>query len=135
MENPTTEAAIRAMMDAYLCAYQDLDVEQTRQFYAIPSALVLPDKLSSFHSASDLQALLTQLFSGLKAKAYARSRWAELYVHPLGAMSALVSAIIERFDANGVVIERIGGTYWLLQQAGDWKIAAAGAHSDAFVVR
>jgi hypothetical protein len=81
MQNATVEPAIRAMMDSYLSAYQNLNVEQTRQFYAIPSALVLADKLTIFHSASDLHVLLTELFNGLKARAYARSRWAELYEH------------------------------------------------------
>ena len=64
-------------------------------------------------TAADVEALLTQVMEGLKARGYARSELMDLHVKQMNGNTALVSVSRVRYATDGRELERFGETYTL----------------------
>jgi hypothetical protein len=86
-------------------------------------------------TAADVEALLTQVMEGLKARSYARSELIDLHVKQMSGNTGVVSVSRVRYATNGQELERLGETYTLRRTAGGWQIAVAMMHDPGTILR
>jgi hypothetical protein len=125
------EAEIRAMLDAYLGAFQSLSVDKTLPFYHAPGFALAPGHTLHFAGPEQIRGFLEQNFALMRAQGYAGSRWGERRIFVFFPTAALVSAVWERVNSDGVVIGTSGTTYQLTKASGEWRIISAVMHDEA----
>jgi hypothetical protein len=94
-----------------------------------------PQGVRVLATAADVEALLTQVMEGLKARSFARSELMHRHVKQMSGNTALVSVSRVRYAMDGRELERLGETYALRKTEGDWKIAVAMIHDPDTVLR
>ena len=94
-----------------------------------------PQGVRVLATAADVEALLTQVMEGLKARSYARSEVMDLHVKQMNGNTALVSVSRVRYATDGRELERLGEIYTLRRTEGGWKMAVAMIHDPDTILR
>jgi ketosteroid isomerase-like protein len=129
------EAAITQTFANYIQTFQRLDPHATLPYFHLPCMFIPPQGVRVLATAADVEALLTEVMEGLKARSYARSELMDLRVKQMSGNTALVSVSRVRYAADGQELEQSGETYTLRRTEGGWKIAVAMIHDSDTVVR
>ena len=135
MRTAREEEAIIQTFTNYTQTFQTLDPHLTLSYFHIPCMFIPPQGVRVLATAIDVEALLTQVMEGLKARSYARSELTELHVKQMSGHTALVSVNRVRYATDGREMERLGETYTLRRTEGGWKIAVAMIHDPETVLR
>jgi hypothetical protein len=91
MDMAREEEAITERFNNYVQTFQTLDPKATLPYFHVPCMFIPPDGVRVLATAADVEALLTQVMQGLKARSFARSQLTELHVKPMSGNIALVS--------------------------------------------
>jgi len=94
-----------------------------------------PQGVRVLATAADVEALLTQVMEGLKARGYARSELLDRHVKQMRENIALVSVGRIRYATDGRELERFGETYTVRKTEAGWKIVVAMIHDADCVLR
>jgi ketosteroid isomerase-like protein len=129
------EAAITQTFANYIQTFQRLDPHATLPYFHLPCMFIPPQGVRVLATAADVEALLTEVMEGLKARSYARSELMDLRVKQMSGNTALVSVSRVRYATDGRELEQSGETYTLRRTEGGWKIAVAMIHDSDTVVR
>jgi ketosteroid isomerase-like protein len=129
------EKAITQTFTNYVQTFQRLDPHATLSYFHIPCMFIPPRGVPVLATPADVEALLTQVMEGLKARNYARSELTELHAHQMSENTALVSVSRVRYTTDGEELERLGETYTLRRTEGAWKIAVAMIHDPDTTLR
>jgi ketosteroid isomerase-like protein len=129
------EAAITQTFANYIQTFQTLDPHATLPYFHLPCMFIPPQGVRVLATAADVEALLSQVMEGLKARSYARSALMDLHVKQMSGNTALVSVSRIRYATDGRELEGLGETYTLRKTEGGWKIAVAMIHDPDTVVR
>jgi ketosteroid isomerase-like protein len=129
------EAAITQTFADYIQTFQRLDPHATLPYFHVPCMFIPPQGVRVLATALDVEALLTEVMEGLKARSYARSELIDLHVKQMSANTALVSVSRVRYATDERELERLGETYTLRRTEGGWKIAVAMIHDPDTVLR
>jgi hypothetical protein len=129
------EAAITQTFANYIQTFQRLDPHATLPYFHVPCMFIPPQGVRVLATALDVEALLTEVMEGLKARSYARSELIDLHVKQMSANTALVSVSRVRYATDERELERLGETYTLRRTEGGWKIAVAMIHDPDTVLR
>src|SRR5262245_2924863 len=122
------EEAITQTFNNYTQTFQRLDPRAVLPYFHVPCMFIPTQGVRVLATAADVEALLTQVMEGLKARSYARSELTELHVKRMSENTALVSVSRVRYKSDGQELERLGETYTLRRTEGGWKIAVAMIH-------
>ena len=122
------EEAITQTFTNYTQTFQTLDPHATLSYFHIPCMFIPPQGVRVLATATDVEALLTQVMESLKARSYARSELMQRYVKQVSRNTALVSVSRIRYTTDGRELERVGETYTLRRTEAGWKIAVAMIH-------
>jgi hypothetical protein len=74
------EEAITQTFTDYIQTFQTLDPHATLPYFHVPCMFIPPQGVRILVTAADVEALLTQVMEGLKARSYARSEVTDLHV-------------------------------------------------------
>ena len=118
--------AIVQMLDVYVNAYSR-DANAIADLAAVPLVAFGAQRTFILNSREDVEKLYGNALSGLKARGYSHSKWADVYVRPLTPATALISAVAIRYTNNDAEMERIGITYFVRRVDGAWKLAVVSA--------
>jgi NTF2-like protein (DUF6841) len=129
------EEAITQTFTNYVQRFQTLDPHATLPYFHVPFMFITPQGVRVLATAADVEALLTQVMEGLKARSYARSELMDLHVKQMSGNIALVSVSRVRYTTDGEELERLGETYTLRRTEGPWKIAVAMIHDPDTTLR
>jgi ketosteroid isomerase-like protein len=129
------EEAITQTFTNYTHAFQTLDPRAALSYFDIPCMFITPQGVCVLATAADVEALLTQVMEGLKARGYARSEVMDLHVKQMSGNTALVSVSRGRYATDGRELERLGETYTLRRTEGGWKIVVAMIHDPDTILR
>jgi ketosteroid isomerase-like protein len=129
------EAAITQTFANYIQTFQRLDPHATLPYFHLPCMFIPPQGVRVLATAADVEALLTEVMEGLKARSYARSELMDLHIKQMSGNTALVSVSRVRYATDGRELEQSGETYTLRRTEGGWKIAVAMIHDPDTVVR
>ena len=129
------EKAITQTFTNYIQAFQTLDPDATLPYFHVPCMFIPPQGVRVLATAADVEALLTQVMEGLKARSYARSELMDLHVKQMSGNSAVVSVSRVRYATDGREMERFGETYTLRRTEDGWKIAVAMIHDPDTILR
>jgi ketosteroid isomerase-like protein len=129
------EEAITQTFTNYIQTFQTIDPHATLPYFHLPCIFIPPQGVRVLATAADVEALLTQVMEGLKARSYARSELTDLHVHQMSENTALVSVSRVRYKSDGQELERLGETYTLRRTDDGWKIAVAMIHDPDTVLR
>jgi ketosteroid isomerase-like protein len=129
------EDAITQTFTNYIQTFQTLDPRATLPYFHVPCMFIPPQGVRVLETAADVEALLTEIMQGLKARGYARSQLMELHVKGMSGNTALVSVSRARYATDGRELERLGETYTLRRTERGWKIAVAMIHDPDTVLR
>src|SRR5215510_1770000 len=122
------EEAITQTFTNYIETFQKLDPHVTLPYFHVPCMFIPPQGVRVLATAADVEALLTQVMEGLKARNYARSELMDSHVKQMNENTALVSVSRIRYATDGQELERVGETYTLRRSEAGWKIAVAMIH-------
>jgi ketosteroid isomerase-like protein len=125
------EEAITQTFTDYIQTFQTLDPHATLPYFHVPCMFIPPQGVRVLATAADVEALLTEVMQGLKA----RSELMNLHVKQMSGNTALVSVSRVRYATDGRELERLGETYTLRRTEGGWKIAVAMIHDPDTVLR
>jgi hypothetical protein len=128
------EAIIQTFIN-YTQTFQTLNPNAALHYFHVPCMFISPQGVRVLATAADVEALLTQVMEGLKARGYARSELMDLQVKQMSGNTALVSVSRIRYATEGRELERLGETYTLRKTEGVWKIAVAMIHDPDAVLR
>jgi hypothetical protein len=129
------EKQITRTFTSYIQTFQTLDPHAAIPYFHVPCIFIPPQGVRVLATVADVEALLTQVMEGLKARSYARSELTDLYVKQMSESIALVSVSRVRYATDGRELERLGETYTLRRTDEDWKIAVAMIHDPDSVLR
>src|SRR5215475_12232885 len=129
------EEAITQTFTKYVQTFQTLGPHATLPYFHVPCMFIPPQGVRVLATAADIEALLTQVMQGLKARSYARSELTELHAHQMSENTALVSVSRVRYKTDGEELERLGETYTLRRTEGGWKIVVAMIHDPDTILR
>jgi ketosteroid isomerase-like protein len=129
------EEAITQTFTNYTQAFQTLDPRAALPYFHLPCMFMPSQGVRVLTTAADVEALLTQVMEGLKARSYTRSELVNLNVKQMSANSALVSVSRVRHANDGRELERLGETYTLRRTEDGWKIAVAMIHDPDAILR
>jgi ketosteroid isomerase-like protein len=129
------EEAIAQTFTNYIQTFETIDPHATLPYFHVPCIFIPPQGVRVLATAADVEALLTQVMEGLKARSYARSELTDLHVHQMSENTALVSVSRVRYKSDGQELERLGETYTLRRTDDGWKIALAMIHDPDTVLR
>jgi ketosteroid isomerase-like protein len=129
------EEAIAQTFTNYIQTFETIDPHATLPYFHVPCIFIPPQGVRVLATAADVEALLTQVMEGLKARSYARSELTDLHVHQMSENTALVSVSRVRYKSDGQELERLGETYTLRRTDDGWKIAVAMIHDPDTVLR
>jgi ketosteroid isomerase-like protein len=129
------EEAITQTFTNYTQAFQTLDPRAALPYFHLPCMFMPSQGVRVLTTAADVEALLTQVMEGLKARSYTRSELVNLNVKQMSANSALVSVSRVRHATDGRELERLGETYTLRRTEDGWKIAVAMIHDPDAILR
>ena len=129
------EEAIAQTFTDYLETFQKLDSRATLPYFHVPCMFIPPQGVRVLATAADVEALLTQVMEGLKARGYARSELLDRHVKQMSENIALVSVGRVRYATDGRELERFGETYTVRKTEAGWKIVVAMIHDADCVLR
>jgi ketosteroid isomerase-like protein len=129
------EEAITQTFTNYTQAFQTLDPRAALSYFHIPCMFIPSQGVRVLATAADVEALLTQVMEGLKARGYARSELTDFCVKLMSGNTALVSVSRARYAPDGRELERLGETYTLRRTEGGWKIVVAMIHDPDTILR
>jgi ketosteroid isomerase-like protein len=129
------EEALTQAFTNYMQTFQTLDPHATLPYFHVPCMFIPPQGVRVLATAADVEALLTQVMEGLKARSYARSELIDLHVKQMSGNTGVVSVSRVRYATNGQELERLGETYTLRRTAGGWQIAVAMMHDPGTILR
>jgi hypothetical protein len=129
------EEAITRTFTDYIETFQKLDPHVTLPYFHVPCMFISPQGVRALATAADVEALLTQVMEGLRARGYARSELSERHVKQMGDNIALVSVGRVRYATDGRELERFGETYTVRNTEAGWKIVVAMIHDADCVLR
>ena len=135
MRTSREEEAITRTFNNYIQTFQTLDPHATLPYFHVPCMFIPPQGVRVMATTADVEALLTQVMEGLKARGYARSELTDLHVKQMNGNAALVSVSRVRYATDGRELERLGETYTLRKVEGGWKIAVALIHDPDTTLR
>jgi hypothetical protein len=116
------EEAITQTFTNYVQTFQRLDPHATLSYFHIPCMFIPPQGVRVLAIPADVEALLTQVMEGLRARNYARSELTELHAHQMSENTALVSVSRVRYTTDGEELERLGETYTLRRTEGPGRL-------------
>jgi len=129
------EEAITRTFGNYVRTFQRLNPGAVLPYFHVPCMFIPPQGVRVLATAADVEALLTQVMEGLKARNYARSELMDRHVKQMNENTALVSVSRIRYATDGQELERVGETYTLRRTEAGWKIAVAMIHDPDGVLR
>ena len=129
------EEAITQTFSNYVQTFQRLNPRAVLSYFHVPCMFIPPQGVRVLATAADVEALLTQVMEGLKARNYARSELMDRHVKQMNENTALVSVSRIRYATDGQELERVGETYTLRRTEAGWKIAVAMIHDPDGVLR
>jgi ketosteroid isomerase-like protein len=129
------EEAITQTFTNYIETFQKLDPHATLPYFHVPCMFISPQGVRVLVTAADVEALLSQVMEGLKARGYARSELLDRHVKQMSGDIALVSVGRVRYATDGRELERFGETYTLRRTEAGWKIVVAIIHDADGVLR
>jgi ketosteroid isomerase-like protein len=129
------EQTITQTFTDYMQRFQTLDPHATLPYFHAPCMFIPPQGVRVLATAADVEALLTQVMEGLKARGYARSEVMDLHVKQMSGNTAFVSVSRVRYATDGRELERVEETYTLRRTEGGWKIALAMIHDPDTIFR
>src|SRR4029450_12538965 len=116
------EEAITQTFTNYTQAFQTLDPRAALSYFHIPCMFITPQGVCVLATAADVEALLTQVMEGLKARGYARSEVMDLHVKQMSGNTALVSVSRGRVRDRWTGIGGAWGNLHTRRTEGGWKI-------------
>jgi len=129
------EEAITQTFTNYVQTFQTLAPHATLPYFHVPCMFIPSQGVRVLATAADVEALLTQVMEGLKARSYARSELMDLHVKQMSGNTALVSVSRVRYATDGRELERLGEPYTLRRTEGGWKMAVAMIHDPDTILR
>jgi ketosteroid isomerase-like protein len=129
------EQTITQTFTDYMQRFQTLDPHATLPYFHAPCMFIPSQGVRVLATAADVEALLTQVMEGLKARGYARSEVMDLHVKQMSGNTAFVSVSRVRYATDGRELERVEETYTLRRTEGGWKIALAMIHDPDTIFR
>jgi uncharacterized NTF2-like protein DUF6841 len=129
------EEAITQTFTNYIETFQKLNPHVTLPYFHVPCMFIPPQGVRVLATAADVEALLTQVMEGLKARGYARSELLDRHVKQMSENIALVSVGRVRYATDGRELERFGETYTVRKTEAGWKIVVAMIHDADCVLR
>jgi len=129
------EEAITQTFTNYTQTFQTLHPRAVLPYFHVPCMFIPLQGVRVLATAADVEALLTQVMEGLKARSYARSELMDRHVKQMTGNTAVVSVSRIRYATDGRELERVGETYTLRRTEDGWKIAVAMIHDPDTVLR
>jgi hypothetical protein len=129
------EEAITQTFTSYVQTFQTLDPHATRAYFHVPCMFIPPQGVRVLATAADVEALLTQVMEGLKARDFARSELMDLDVKQMSVSTAIVRVSRVRYATDGRELERLGETYTLRRTEDGWEVAVAMVHDPDTILR
>jgi ketosteroid isomerase-like protein len=120
---------IVATLQAYEAAWGRQDGSAVASFYYEPAMRVGQAGPVVRQTRKDQEAFFNGFLTGLVARGFERSEWAELDVRLLDAQTAIASGVAVRYKSDGEVLERVAVTYGLRKTEAGWKIFLSAAHA------
>lgn len=93
-----------------------------------PVSFVMAGEILTFHSRDETATALRPLFDQLRQQGFTSTDLNTCNVKLLSNATALVAAVWTRF-AGEDVLERLGATYFVMKQKGQWKAVMVTSHS------
>ncbi len=115
-------------LNDYASAFSTFDVQSTVRYYHEPIVFITEKGMVVKATRAEAESRLTPLWESLKARGYARSKYAGLRVKQLSDGIALASGVAVRNTADGKELNRIGATYVLRKTSEGWKLAVLVTH-------
>ena len=122
------EAVITQTYTDYAHAFQTLNPHAVLSYCHVPCLLIAPQAVRVMTTPTEVEALFTHLFEGLKAHNYARSEITDLHVRRMSETIAFLSVSRVRYTRDGHELERLGETYTFRKTDDGWKIVVATMH-------
>jgi ketosteroid isomerase-like protein len=126
--------AITRTYTAYFQAFQTLNPQAVLPYYHVPSMLLSPQGVTIMATATEVEALFSQIIEGLKARNYARSELTDLRVQQLSDSIAMLSISGVRYTTDGEQLERLGVTYTLRKTDASWQIVLTTIHDPDSII-
>ena len=126
---------IRALFDEIATAFSALDMVRYKRIYQLPALIITPNSSISIRAEAELDAFITPMVEGLRARGYARSTYNDLSVHMFDDSRAIASMHWIRYKQDGSVLEELGATYIIVRTQEGWRLATLMAHAPGTVCK
>ncbi len=124
----TDTEAIRALIQRIGETFSQLDMDAWTDCFHTPVSFVMAGEILAFHSRDETATALRPLFDQLRQQGFTSTYLNTCNVKLLSNATALVAAVWTRF-AGEDVLERLGATYFVMKQKGQWKAVMVTSHS------
>lgn len=124
----TDTEAIRALIQRIGETFSQLDMDAWTDCFHTPVSFVMAGEILAFHSRDETATALRPLFDQLRQQGFTSTDLNTCNVKLLSNATALVAAVWTRF-AGEDVLERLGATYFVMKQKGQWKAVMVTSHS------
>ena len=122
-------------MNDYLSTFDKGYSRDLAAHYDAPLYMLAPNgDLRAYETPKQIRRTVKKWKRHLLHNGFKRSDWVTLNVKPLGAGTALVSAVFDRFHDSGRLLQRGAATYTVHKKDGDWKIFLIHIHDPDDVV-
>lgn len=94
-----------------------------------PAVLTTGERVDVLATSGEVEKMFQTMGAALVADGYASSELLASEITVLNDLTALAATRFRRLRHDGSEIINAGATYWLLYEAGRWKISAATVHA------
>jgi len=127
------EAQIKQLFTNYMEKYnhyiQTGTLNHTPSLYSKDVMVISDQSAPKMVEELKLYRQVELFLDSLKKRGVSKVNWEKVDIHMLGDNMALASNVAIRHNKQGKVVDRVGASYHLYQQDGEWKIVAFAIHS------
>lgn len=124
----TDSEEIRALIQRVGETFSQLDMDAWTDCFHTPMSFVMAGEVLAFHSRDEAAAALRPMFERLRQQGFTGTELHTCKVRLLSNATALVTAVWTRL-AGDMVLEKLGATYLVMKQDGQWKAVMVTSHS------
>ena len=122
------EKVIAQTFTDYVQAFQTLKPQAVFSYCDAPCVFISAQGVVVITNPTEIEALVGRMMAGLKARGYGSSELTGLQVSQMSESIAFVSVSRIRYKTDKQELERLGETYTLRKNQGEWKIVVAASH-------
>ena len=122
------EKVIAQTFTDYVQAFQTLKPQAVLSYCDAPCVFISAQGVVVMTNPTEIEALVGRMMASLKARGYGSSELTGLQVSPMSETIAFVSVSRIRYKTDKQELERLGETYTLRKNHGEWKIVVAASH-------